>query len=249
MMFFLLAALTQQVPAERPATAQQEAACLAQVARNAAAAERTARGWGVSAGAPARRCLGLALAAQDRYADAAAAFVEAARAAELARDPQAAEDWARAGNAWLAAGDAAKARTALDAALAAGTLDELQRGEAHLDRARALVAADRLAAARTDLDQAIVAAAEDPLAWLLSATLARRMGDAARARLDIAQALRRAPDDAAVQLEAGNIAAQAGEAEKAQAAWREAARLAPDRPAGRSASAALTQFAATETIK
>ncbi|MGJ3628566.1 hypothetical protein AB5I41_19510 [Sphingomonas sp. MMS24-JH45] len=76
-----------------------------------------------------------------RNGEAAAAFADAARASELASDERAADYWAQSGNAWLAAGDPAKARGALDAALAAGTLTGLDRGEAYLDRARALVAA------------------------------------------------------------------------------------------------------------
>jgi len=218
---------------------QQLDACMAQARTDPAGAEQVARGLGRAGEA----CRGAALAGQNDYAGAAAAFTAAARNAELGRDKRAADYWAQAGNAWLAAGDAARARTALDAALAAGTLTDLNRGEAYLDRARALVATGDMKAARVDLDLATEDAADDPLAWLLSATLARRMGDLPRAKLDIAQALRRSADDASVQLEAGNIAAAGGEAERAQAAWKEAARLAPDAPAGRSAANALTQFA------
>lgn len=230
------------------ALAPAEQACLAQARRDPAAAERAGRG-AIGASPRMRQCLGLALAGQDRFAEAAAIFADAARAAELAKDGAAADYWAQSGNAWLAAGDAAKARPALDAALAAGTLSDLQRGEAYLDRARALVSLGNVKAARIDLDQAVTIAADDPLAWLLSATLARRSGDLTRARADIAQALRRSADDASVQLEAGNIAAHGGDAEKAAAAWREAVRLAPDTPAGRSAANALRQFQTPEAAK
>jgi len=219
--------------------AQRLDACVAQARTDPAGAEQVAR----TLGRAGEACRGVALTGQDDYAGAATAFTAAARNAELAKEARAADYWAQAGNAWLAAGDAAKARAALDAALAAGTLTDLNRGEAYLDRARALVATGDMKAARVDLDLATKDAADDPLAWLLSATLARRMGDLPRAKLDIAQALRRSSDDASVQLEAGNIAAAAGEAERAQAAWKEAARLAPDAPAGRSAANALTQFA------
>jgi tetratricopeptide (TPR) repeat protein len=217
--------------------------CAALAASDPVAAERRAT---IDRSATGRACLGLALAEQDRFREAAPAFEEAARVSELARDGAAARYWAQAGNAWLAGQDAARARAALNAALAAGTLTGLERGEAALDRARALVALDDSAAARADLDVALKDAADDPLAWLLSATLARRSGDLGRARADIAQALRRAADDAQVQLEAGNIAAQAGDEAGARTAWAEAARLAPDRPAGQSAARALTQFAAAE---
>lgn len=241
--------LAQLAAAASPAEPDRAASCLRQAQGDPAAAERAARGWLPAGGTQARTCLALALVRQDRFAEAADMFAQAARLAELARDPAAAEYWAQSGNAWLAGGDGAKARGALDAALAAGTLDALQRGEAHLDRTRALVSTGDLRGARTDIDRALKDAADDPSAWLLSATLARRMGDTARSGADIAQALRRAGDDAAVQLEAGNIAALAGERDKAAAAWREARRIAPESPAGRSATNALSQFDASETSK
>ena len=207
-----------------------------------AAAERLAGQLPLATSADGLACRGAALARQERWAEASRAFADAARRAEVAADPRAATFWVQAGNAALAAGQPAEARLSLDAALATGTLDGLQRGEALLDRARAAVAAEQLPAARADIDAALPTAGEDPLAWLLSATLARRMGDLPRARTDIAAALRLSPEDATVQLEAGNIAAAAGDTPGAQNAWRAAARLAPDAPAGRSAAAALSQF-------
>ncbi|MBW6524969.1 hypothetical protein KZ810_15835 [Sphingomonas sp. RHCKR47] len=239
-MIQFLALLAAQAAGTPPTSPTQKLdACVTQARTDPAGAEQVAR----TLGRAGEACRGVALAGQDDFAGAATAFTAAARNAELAKEARAADYWAQAGNAWLAAGDAAKARAALDAALAAGTLTDLNRGEAYLDRARALVATGDMKAARVDLDLATKDAADDPLAWLLSATLARRMGDLPRAKLDIAQALRRSADDASVQLEAGNIAAAAGEADRAQAAWKEAARLAPDAPAGRSATNALTQFA------
>ena len=83
-----------------------------------------------------------------------------------------------------------------------------------------------------------------PLAWLRSATLARRMAQPARAATDIAEALKRAPDDAEVQLEAGNIAALTGDRPRTTEHWSEAARLQPEGAAGRAARAALAQFTA-----
>ncbi len=217
--------------------------CIATIATDPVAARAEAGRWRMAGGgAAARDCGGLAFAAEKNWAAAAAEFESAARDAQLAQDDRAATYWAQGGNAWLAAGDATKARTALDSALTAGTLTGLQLGEARLDHARALVAADDLASARTDIDLALTTAGDDPLAWLLSATLARRMGNVPRARGDIAEALKRSPDDASVQLEAGNIAARDGDETRARAAWAEAARLAPDTPTARNAIAALRQF-------
>ncbi|MFL9840823.1 hypothetical protein ABS767_07615 [Sphingomonas sp. ST-64] len=194
----------------------------------------------------AHQCRGLAYTRQQRWRSAGEAFDAAAREAEVARDARASNYWAQAGNAWIAAGEAARARAALNAALATGTLTGLELGEAHLDRARALVATGDLAGARADLDKALVHAAADPMAWLLSANLARRMGDIPLARQHIAQALERAGDDASVQLEAGNIAAVARDEAGAKAAWTRAAELAPDSAIGRSARAALEQFAGAD---
>ncbi|WP_434556516.1 hypothetical protein [Sphingomonas aerolata] len=235
-------------PAAKPAADPADDAtrlqrCIATIATDPVAARAEAGRWRMAGGgAAARDCGGLAFAAEKNWAAAAAEFESAARDAQLAHDDRAATYWAQGGNAWLAAGDATKARTALDSALTAGTLTGLQLGEARLDHARALVAADDLASARTDIDLALTTAGDDPLAWLLSATLARRMGNLPRARGDIAEALKRSPDDASVQLEAGNIAARDGDETRARAAWAEAARLAPDTPTARNAIAALRQF-------
>ncbi|MES2755515.1 MAG: hypothetical protein V4659_12720 [Pseudomonadota bacterium] len=190
----------------------------------------------------ARQCLGIAYANLAQWESAASAFQDAARDAEKAKDPRAANYWAQAGNAWLAAGDAAKARAALDAALADPALTGLLRGEAELDRARALVASSDPVGARVAIDRALLLAGDDPLAWLLSATLARQAKDVARAKADIGQALRRSADDAAVQLEAGNIAALAGDEAGAKAAWAAVVRLRPDSRDAKAAEAALAQF-------
>ena len=193
--------------------------------------------------AASRRCDAMALARAERWREAAEAFEGAAG---LAGPAGAASLWTQAGNAWLAAGDAGRAGAALDTALVRSEgLPGFDRGELMLDRARSAVAARDLDGARRVLDQALAAVRADPLAWLLSATLARRMGQPARAATDIGHALSLAPDDAAVQLEAGNIAARAGDEARAKERWGEAARLQPDGPSGRAATAALAQFAPT----
>jgi tetratricopeptide (TPR) repeat protein len=218
-------------------------ACLDLATSNPEAARNEAERFRLEGGgARARQCLGLAYAQQERWRDAAIAFEAAAQEADTAKDPLATRYWAQAGNAWLATGEPVKAYAALNNALAAGTLTGQDKGEALLDRARSLVAAGQVAAARTDLDAALEDAPRDPLAWLLSATLARRTKDLPRAQNDIAQALRLSADDASVQLEAGNIAALSGNAAAAQAAWETAVKIAPTSPAGQNARAALGQF-------
>ena len=218
-------------------------ACLDLATSNPQAAQNEAERFRLEGGgARARQCLGLAYAQQERWRDAAIAFEAAAQEAGAAKDPLATRYWAQAGNAWLATGEPVKAYAALNNALAAGTLTGQDKGEALLDRARSLVAAGQVAAARTDLDAALEEAPRDPLAWLLSATLARRTKDLPRAQNDIAQALKLSADDASVQLEAGNIAALSGNADAAKAAWETAVKIAPTSPAGQNARAALGQF-------
>lgn len=249
MMLFLLAQIATPTPTAGPPAPEQQRwencveLAVGDPARGIAEAER----WRIAGGRfLAQQCLGMAYASQRRWISAGGAFETAAREAEAARDARASKYWAQAGNAWLAAADPAKARAALDAALATGNLAGLELGEAHLDRARTLVAAGDLGGARADLNQAVLKAADDPMAWLLSATLARRTGDLPLAQRHIKEALARADDDASVQLEAGNIAAMSHDEAGAKAAWEKAAQLAPGTEQGIAARAALKQFGAAE---
>ncbi|WP_448663472.1 tetratricopeptide repeat protein [Sphingomonas sp. CJ20] len=248
-MFFLLLTL-QTVPAVAEGTAKEPARfaeCMDLATGDPSSGVQNATRWRAEGGGMlARQCLGVSYANQKRWESAAGAFEEAAHDAETAKDAgRGANYWAQAGNAWLAAGNIAKARADLDAALASGALTGLALGEAHLDRARVLVAAGDTTGARADIDAALRDAANDPLAWLLSATLARRASDLERARTDIAQAVKLAPDDASVQLEAGNVAAASGDEAGARAAWTRVGTLAPGTPLATAANGALAQFGTT----
>jgi hypothetical protein len=234
----------QAAPAEAPSARQVRFdACATLAGTDPEAALEQANRWRLEGGGLlARKCQGLAYTVQERWAPAAVAFEQAARDAEVERDGSAANLWVQAGNARLAAGEAQAARAAFDAALASGVLTGDLLGEAHLDRARAAVALNDAKGARADLDQAVKLVPADPLAWLLSATLARRDGDLERARIDIAEAAKRSPDDAAVALEAGNIAMLSGAPEAARVAWQGAVANQPDSPAGKAAADALARL-------
>jgi tetratricopeptide (TPR) repeat protein len=202
-----------------------------------------AQAWLVDGGGyVARQCLGFAQAKAGLYDAAAASFATAAQEAEVVRDWRAANLWAQAGNAALAAGDAERARSHLDAALAQGRLTGLALGEAHLDRARASLVLEDWTRARTDLDLAAQHAAQDPLVWLLSATLARRQNEMARAGADIAVAAQLAPRDAAVALEAGNIAITNLDMDAAETHWQTALQLAGSTPLAATARARLDEL-------
>jgi tetratricopeptide (TPR) repeat protein len=237
---FLL--LLQAAPDAAP---DRQAACLALASEAPAQAIAEAGAWRVAGGGyRARQCLGVAYAAQERWSSAAGEFEAAAREAEAAKSPFTADLWMQAGNARLAGGETPQARAAFEAALALNTLTGPALGEVHLDRARALAADGDLVGARTSIDQATALVPQDPLAWLLSATLARREGDLMRAGRDILKALEQAPDDASVRLEAGNIAAFTGDETGARSHWTAAVTSSPESSAGKSAKAALAQFAA-----
>lgn len=239
----LLLLLAQSVAGPPSPVRERWEVCVETATGDPAAGVAEAERWRLAGGGfLAQQCLGLAYAKGERWASAAGAFEAAAREAEVAKDVRAGKYWAQAGNAWLAAREAVKARAALDAALATGSLSGLELGEAYLDRARTRVAAGDQQGARQDLDGAVVKAAADPMAWLLSATLARRMGDVPLARKHIATAVELAGDDASVQLEAGNVAALARDEAGARAAWEKAVRIAPGSAPAAAARAALKQF-------
>jgi tetratricopeptide (TPR) repeat protein len=234
--------------ATQPATAAPEAArfeaCATLAETDPARALDEASNWRLAGGGVlARQCEGLAYVSQKRWLPAATTFEAAAREAETKSDGRAAILWVQAGNAALAGNDPAKAALYFDGALARGQLTGEALGEAHLDRARARAALGDLKGARADLDLATKHVPADPLGWLLSATLARKMNDLPRAQADVAEAAKRSPDDASVAFEAGNIAILSGHEDAARTAWEAAVKLAPESTAGKAATESLGRLA------
>ena len=237
----LALAQTVQPPAPLPETEEGRAAqCQQAVRRNAQAALANANRWRAAGGGlHARQCVGLAYVELAQWSQAATTFEQAAQEADRTGEARGVDFWVQAGNAWLAGGEAGRAMLAFDTALKSRHLTGELRGEIHLDRARALVAQNRLADARADLDQTLVLVAADPMAWYLSAELARRQNDLARARTDIGRARQIAREDPNVLLLAGTIAGQAGDMAEAERLYRQVTARAPDSEAGRAARASL----------
>ena len=233
-------AATSAAAQRSPADRDRYRRCIAETRSDPAKAIETANGWRANGGGlPARHCLAMAYLAQERFAPAAVALEQAARAAEAERDPAATDLWGQAGNAALLAGDTAKAHNYLSSALAGAGTDPARRGQLLIDRARASVELARPGEARSDLDQAIRLLPKEPAAWLLSATLARRQGELLRASNEITEAARLAPGDPDIMLEQGNIAGAQGDAAAATAHWQAVVKAAPDAPAGQQAAKAL----------
>jgi tetratricopeptide (TPR) repeat protein len=232
-----------------PAIADRLAACLAKANDKPEDGLADAVAWAKEGGgAYAVQCKGYSLGNARRFTEAAAAFEGGGSMTGL-EPVMRARLWSQAGNAALASGDAQRAARDLDQALDKPLPATLSTGEIHLDRARARVALNNPQGARTDLNQALVLANADPLAWLLSATLARRVNDLPLARLHIEEAAKRARNDGPIALEQGVIYALSGDRDPAaQAAFQRAIELSPGSETATKAKAYLAQLSPeTET--
>ncbi|WP_337829235.1 tetratricopeptide repeat protein [Pseudonocardia sp. TMWB2A] len=194
----------------------------------------------------AKQCLGFSQFKAGNSAAALTAYEQAAQQATTAKAGDSGKLWVQAGNAALLAGQPPRAIDYLGNAITSGQLRGEALGEAHIDRARAYAAAGDMAKAKADLEQAHNLVPQDPLGWLLSATLARREGDLPRARNDIATAAKIAGGDPAIALEAGNIAISAGDKAGARKNWQAAIDLAQAGPEAATAQAHLAQLDAMD---
>lgn len=191
----------------------------------------------------AQACRGMIASRQSDWAAAESAFIAARDAAgtdRLARTRYG----AMAGNAALAGGEPGRALAALAQAQedAAGLGEDAPLGEIALDKARALVALKRAYEARIALDEAMAKAPGNSDAWLLSATLYRRVGDLEKAQRHIERAAELNPVDPAVGLEAGVIAMLGGREAAARKSWTSVVAAAPDSPQAITAKGYLAQL-------
>lgn len=231
-MIALLPLLMLAAPAPaRISTDSEEAqfrACVAQAESDPTAAILTATQWAHEDDSYlAKACHGLALANDGRSSLALDKLGEAAQAASAANDGRAAHFWAEAGNAALAEGLPESALVAFDRARALQQLNQQEQGDLEIDRAYALVALDRSGDAADALANARQLLPENGTAWLLSATLSRRMNNLPEALEQIRTAANLLPHDAGVALEAGNIASAAGDDATARAQWQQVIAIAP----------------------
>ena len=223
--------------------------CLAQATADPDAALDRADDWLKNSEGPARAapqmCLGTAYAALEHWEPAINAFTEGRDDAAPGDHALRARLGAMAGNAALAGGSPVGALAVLEVARAdaAAAKDNAGLAGIAVDRARALVLLHREGEAATALADARAAQPDDPSTWLLSATLARRMGQLADAQTDIEKAAMLAPTDGEVGLEAGVIAELSGHTDAARKSWQSVVAADPDGAAGRQASAYLAQIA------
>jgi len=220
----------------------QFAECLTLAGKDPVSAISSASLWAQEKGGYlARACHGFALATDFKFDLAVPILTEAATLAAAKGDPRAARFWAQAGNAAIASGQPDFAVDALSNALVSNTLDINERADSEVDRARAFVALGKNADGEAALATARQLAPENGAAWLLSATLARRLNKLPDALAFIQTAAAVLPSDPAVALEAGNIAIAAGDDNMARTQWEQAIKIAPN---SRQATTARAQLAA-----
>ncbi len=239
------------VPAAPPRTLAEDrlTACLDHARKDPGSAIVEASNWAAGVTGPEasfpQQCLGLAYTMLLRWDAAEQAFL-------LARDAAGPNDHFRRAQLATMAGNAALAEERADDALkslalaandAAAAADNGLRAMVEVDRARAQVLKGQEAEAEATLAAARTLDAQSPFAWLLSATLARRLGKLAEAQGYIETAAALSPDYPEIGLEAGVIAMLAGRQEAAEASWRSVIALAPDSDAATSARAYLAQAA------
>jgi tetratricopeptide (TPR) repeat protein len=138
---------------------------------------------------------------------------------------------------------------ALAKALASKSLNNAERADSEVDRARALVALGKSAEGEAALATARQLAPENGSAWLLSATLARRLNNLPDALTYIQTSAALRPRDPAVALEAGNIAIVAGDDATARKQWEQTIAIAPDSRQAGSAKAQLAALAAATATR
>ena len=194
--------------------------------------------------AQSAHCLGLALVRLERFEEARQIFEVASAEAPETLPAYRARLAAMAGNAALADGKPATAEPLFQQAViqAGAAADEALVGSLQVDRARALVAAGRPDDAVEALVAARTAVPDDARAWLLSATLSRRLERLGEAQEQIQRAADLDPRDPAIGLEAGVIAALAGREDDARRSFESVLLVAPDSDEADRARAYLEQL-------
>jgi tetratricopeptide (TPR) repeat protein len=209
--------------------------CLSLVKRDATRAGSEAAAWaGEGGGAAALHCQALALVELKRYPEAAQKL-EAAAGESAATPGLRASLLDQAGNAWLLAGAADKAETALTSALAIEPKNE----DMLADRARERGVARNWTGAFADLTTVLAIDPDRADVYVLRASALHAQGRKAEARADIAHALGIFPDYPEALVERGTMRLEAGDVTGARTDWQEAAKEAPDSDAAAAALAHL----------
>lgn len=194
--------------------------CLALVRSNPAKALQGAEEWAEEGGAAADHCAATALTALKRYPEAASRLEALARAPGIGDFRQRAALYDQAGNAWMLAGQPAKAERDFSQALAQTPNDADMLTDRAFARQQlknwAGVDADLTAALRLDQNRADI--------LVLRASARQALGRMKDAAIDIVQALAIYPDYPPALVERGRMKLAAGDVQGARRDWQKVAK-------------------------
>jgi tetratricopeptide (TPR) repeat protein len=198
--------------------------CMALVKNDAGAARDLAEHWQGRGGAhPADHCYAVALVGLKQYKEGAARLETLAQAMTRAPNSLRAEVLGQAAQAWLLAGDPARAYAADTAAL------NLLPGDADLliDRAEAAGSEGWYDTALADLDRVLTSDPKRVDALVYRASANRELGKIDLALGDIDKAISLAPNSVPALLERGDILHLKGDFDGARRDWVKVSQLAP----------------------
>ncbi len=221
----LMSGAARAADAEKPAPADYDT-CLNLVAQEPETGFDYAQKWMQSDGKQmlaARHCQAVALSSMGRYEDAAAALSEVALSMEDAPKEARAEAFAQVADAWMLAGNAGRARVAIDQALA---LDPI--ASYLLVRADIRASENDWEGARADASEVLTDLPTSPDALTLRATASRNLGHAPSALADATRAVDIAPHNLSALLERGRTKAALLDMPGARADWQSVIDVAHD---------------------
>ncbi|MCG8505966.1 MAG: hypothetical protein MI755_15280 [Sphingomonadales bacterium] len=240
--------------------AERYAACIRLAGATPEATLDQALAWrDRGASAAASHCVAIIYIALDRHREAAEALEAIAEEvrrgrglpdedapAPEERPPLIADLYGQAGNAWLMAGDPAKAENAFTQAVTE-VPERLGDGmvEFLIDRARARGQAGAYRDALKDLDRAQLMAPERADIFIYRAAAFRGLDDLPAAAADVENALRLSPDQVDALLERANVRHLTEDYDGAREDWLKILELQPGSGAADAARANLERFAAT----
>jgi tetratricopeptide (TPR) repeat protein len=238
----------QTAPADREAVnhARESTACLKLAERAPDAAFDSALTWEDRGGGDmARLCQAMALFHQGQFQAAATRLEDLVPTLGSNTAEGASSLLARAGWAWLRAGNSDRAERAYGAALERTPRDP----ELLIDRAFARAEAGRHQDAVADLNRAIELAPNKAEAYLYRAGAYRALGNQGKALEDVDHALALEPSNPEALLLRGNLRAADGNQDGARADWRMVTKVDPDTANARAASDNLQRLQAGQAAK
>jgi tetratricopeptide (TPR) repeat protein len=227
----LLSAPPAAAPLGPPRSAEADAAayesCMTLARAKPEAGRKQAQEWEERGGGhPAEHCFAVALIGLRQYKDAAGRLESLGQSMVRAPESLRAEVFDQAWQAWMLAGNPARAYEAAGLALRLRPDDP----DLLLDRAEAAGAAGWYDKAAADLDRVLAANPSRVEALIYRAAANRALARLDPALDDITEALKRAPDSIPALLERGNIRALRGDIEGARLDWERVATMSPGSP-------------------